>query len=378
VTERSSGRRVTLTEVAERAGVSRSAASFALNGRLDQRLSVETMARVRRAADELGYRANVTAKTLRTGRSGTVALVSDFVSSTSFANSMVRGALERLREAGLLLFTVDTQGDAEMERRFLDDLVARDIDGILYASMFTRRVTPPASARHTALVLMNCEADDAAISSIVPDERAAGATAARLLREAGHDRDIWFVGTLAPGRTGGSAWHEWGPVALPRRLEGIRAQLAAAGTQLAGEVAVDDDWTVHDGRDAAERLLASGVRPRAVICVNDAVGVGVFQALRRAGCGCPTTCRSSPSTAACSPRRPIRSWSPCAFRRRRSAVAPPICCSPRRGRAPRARRDAGQRRRLDRRAAVLTGGIRSRIYPADGAKLLLAPVAISV
>ncbi|WP_231477087.1 LacI family DNA-binding transcriptional regulator [Microbacterium sp. MRS-1] len=67
--------------------MSRSAASFALNGRLDQRLSVETMARVRRAADELGYRANVTAKTLRTGRSGTVALVSDFARSCSSPSS---------------------------------------------------------------------------------------------------------------------------------------------------------------------------------------------------------------------------------------------------------------------------------------------------
>jgi transcriptional regulator with XRE-family HTH domain len=378
VTERSSGRRVTLTEVAERAGVSRSAASFALNGRLDQRLSVETMARVRRAADELGYRANVTAKTLRTGRSGTVALVSDFVSSTSFANSMVRGALERLREAGLLLFTVDTQGDAEMERRFLDDLVARDIDGILYASMFTRRVTPPASARHTALVLMNCEADDAAISSIVPDERAAGATAARLLREAGHDRDIWFVGTLAPGRTGGSAWHEWGPVALPRRLEGIRAQPPPRARSSPAR----SPWTTTGRCTTGGMPRSACSRPACARAPSSASTMPSGSACSRPsaerGCGCPTTCRSSPSTAACSPRRPIRSWSPCAFRRRRSAVAPPICCSPRRGRAPRARRDAGQRRRLDRRAAVLTGGIRSRIYPADGAKLLLAPVAISV
>lgn len=280
-------RRVTLTEVAARAGVSRSAASFALNGRLDQRLSEETMARVRQAADDLGYRANVTARTLRTGRSGTVALVSDFVSSTSFANSMVRGALERLHEAGLLLLTVDTQGDAETERRVLDDLLARDIDGILYASMFTRRVTPPTSLRNTRLVLMNCEAADPTISSVVPDERAAGAAAARLLLDAGHQDGIWFIGVLAPGRTGGSAWHEWDPLALPRRMEGIREALASAGASLAGTVAVDDDWTVHDGRAAAARLLASGTVPKAIICVNDAVGVGVFQTLQGAGLRVP-------------------------------------------------------------------------------------------
>lgn len=55
------GRRVTLAHVAERAGVSRSAASFALNGKIDQRLSVDTFERVRPAANELGYRPNLTA-----------------------------------------------------------------------------------------------------------------------------------------------------------------------------------------------------------------------------------------------------------------------------------------------------------------------------
>lgn len=281
------GRRVTLTEVAERAGVSRSAASFALNGRLDQRLSEETMARVRRAAEELGYRANVTAKTLRTGRSGTVALVSDFVSSTSFANSLVRGALERLREAGLLLFTVDTQGDAEIEQRFLDDLIARDIDGILYASMFTRRVAVPASARRVPLVLVNCEAEEGDLLAVVPDEEGAGALAGRLLLDAGHRADIWFIGTFPPGRTGGDAWHTWGPVALPRRLDGLRASLRDAGVALAGEVPIDDDWDVRNGLAAAERLLATGVTPRAVVAVNDAVAVGVEHALRRAGLRVP-------------------------------------------------------------------------------------------
>ncbi|MFC3296908.1 LacI family DNA-binding transcriptional regulator [Clavibacter michiganensis] len=47
-------RRVTLAQVAERAGVSRSAVAFALTGRTDQRLSTETIARIRDAADELG------------------------------------------------------------------------------------------------------------------------------------------------------------------------------------------------------------------------------------------------------------------------------------------------------------------------------------
>ncbi|MFM9709674.1 substrate-binding domain-containing protein, partial [Streptomyces galilaeus] len=79
----------------------------------------------------------------------------------------------------------------------------------------------------------------------------------------------------------------WGPVALTRRLDGLRASLRDAGAALAGEVPIDDDWDVRNGLAAAERLLATGVAPRAIVAVNDAVAVGVEHALRRAGLRVP-------------------------------------------------------------------------------------------
>lgn len=283
------GRRVTLAHVAERAGVSRSAVSFVLSGRTDQRLSEETSARVRRAAEELGYRPNAAAQTLRTGRSGTVALVSDFVASTSHANSMVRGALEALREQGSLLFTVDTQGDPAVEAQVLENLLSRSVDGVLYASMFTRVVQVPAALQRVPHVLLNCLPAGAVdgVRAVVPDEEAAGRAAGEHLTELGHRDGIWFVGAFRPGFTGGAAWHGWSPLALTERLRGLQDALRAADSALAGQVPIDTDWDPDDGRAAVAGLLASGARPRALVCANDAVAAGAYQALRRAGLSVP-------------------------------------------------------------------------------------------
>ena len=276
-------RRVTLAQVAERAGVSRSAVSFALTGRTDQRLSAETIERIQRAADDLGYRPNMTARTLRTGRSGTVALVSDFVSSTSHANSMVRGALDALRERDTILFTVDTQGDARQEEQLLESLLGRTIDGVLYASMFTRVVEPPALLDQVPHVLLNCVPASGRVHAVVPDEDAAGSDAARMLLDLGHRDRIWFVGGLPAGVTGGSAWRGWAPLALEERLAGVRRALDAEGRALAGVQVVERDWDTADGRAAVEALLGSGARPTALVCANDAVAAGAYQALHRAG-----------------------------------------------------------------------------------------------
>ncbi|MEA5455629.1 LacI family DNA-binding transcriptional regulator [Sinomonas sp. JGH33] len=279
--------RVTLTEVAERAGVSRSAVSFVLNGRTDLRLSADTSARVRRAAEELGYSPNATAKTLRTGKSGTVALVSDFIGTTSVANSMVRGVLESLHDADTLLYMVDSQGEPSLEERLLRSLIDRDVDGIIYGSMFTRTIAVPTLLRNAPFVLLNCVSEDSDTTAVIPDEVGAGTTAATALLSAGHRDRIWFVGVFPPGITGGGSWHGWSPLALTERLRGIDAALAAAGTALAGRASVDGDWDVAGGRSSVAKLLASGAAPSALICVNDAVGLGAYQALQDAGLRVP-------------------------------------------------------------------------------------------
>ena len=74
-TDRRPGRRVTSREVAERAGVSRATVSFVLNGVRTDRVSEDTRQRVLRAARELGYVPDSAARTLVSGRTGTIGLL---------------------------------------------------------------------------------------------------------------------------------------------------------------------------------------------------------------------------------------------------------------------------------------------------------------
>src|SRR3989454_7172841 len=83
--ERMTQRRVTLADVARRAGLSTTAASRVLNGREGTRLSDDARRRVLAAAEELGYRPNVAARSLRLHKTATIALISDTVATTRFA-----------------------------------------------------------------------------------------------------------------------------------------------------------------------------------------------------------------------------------------------------------------------------------------------------
>jgi len=88
-----SPQRVTLMDVAKRAGVSRTTASFVTTGRTDMRISADAQERVLRAARELDYRPSLLARSLRTNRSQTIGLLSDGVAADAFAGDMIRGAL---------------------------------------------------------------------------------------------------------------------------------------------------------------------------------------------------------------------------------------------------------------------------------------------
>lgn len=279
--------RVTLAQVAAHAGVSPTTASFVLSGRQDQRIAEGTQVRVRAAAEELGYQPNLTARTLRTGTSGTIAFISDFVSSTPYASGAVRGALEAARRHDTLLYIAETLGDAELEDQLLQGLIGRRVDGFVYATMFTRPATIPDQIRDLPLVLLNCTSEDVAATSVLPDERRAGHTAAEALLDAGHREGIYFVGSLPSGRTGGPQWGGLVASAIPERLSGVQAALSDAGTALAGSLDLTD-WEPPFGRAAVDSLLATGVVPRALICGNDRVALGVYQALAHAGLEIPT------------------------------------------------------------------------------------------
>src|SRR4051812_10902960 len=159
--------RATLLQVAQRAGVSRSTASFVLAGRhVDMRISEDARQRVLRAAQELDYRPNLMARSLRTKVTRTIALVCDTLGAET-----VRGCLVGAGAHGHLLFVGETQGDPVVEQKLISDFLDRQVDAFVYASMSTRYVRLPKLLRDRPVVLLNCltRAARPARHAIVPD-----------------------------------------------------------------------------------------------------------------------------------------------------------------------------------------------------------------
>ena len=269
--------RPTLLQVAQRAGVSRSTASFVLAGRhVDMRISEDARQRVLRAAQELDYRPNLMARSLRTKVTRTIALVSDTLASDPYAGRAIHGALAAAVAHGHLLFIGETEGDPVIEEKLITDFLDRQVDAFLYASMFTRQVRLPKLLRGRPVVLLNCLTRGArpAHHSVVPDEVAAGWSAARTLVEAGHRDGIHLLGDPAEHVFAGR-----------ERVAGIREGLAAAGTKPAGVIGCN--WWPDSAYEAVGRALATGLRPKALICLNDRIAFGAYQALREAGVTVP-------------------------------------------------------------------------------------------
>lgn len=244
------------------------------------RISEASREKVLEAARVLGYRPNVTARSLRTKSTQTIGLVSDTITTTPFAGEVIRGALEAARARDHQLFITETGGDKAAEPALINGLLDRQVDALIYAAMYTRYVTPSKELHGRRVVLLNCLAPGFDAPSVIPDEVEAGRDAARALIDAGHTSGIWAIG----GHQAIPATPE-GVFAGNERMRGLREVLSGAGVELEG--VVECDWNAEDGYRELGALLAAGRRPRALVCSTDRVSFGAYQALAEAGLTIP-------------------------------------------------------------------------------------------
>jgi LacI family transcriptional regulator len=263
---------ITMAELARAAGVSMATASRALSDH--PKVAPATRARVQAVASDLGYVHNSVARTLRTNRSYTLGLVSDQIATTPYAGRIILGAQEAAARQGWLLLLLNSGGDPELERREIQTLLQRQVDGLLYAAMYHQVVTPPAALAQVPSVLLDARSDDASLPSVVPDEvGGARAAVAELLRH-GHRR-IGFVthGDDIPATHG--------------RLRGYQEALLAAGVPVDPSLVAVGPSTPQGGYPAALALLDRPDRPSALFCFNDRMAMGAYQAAAALGLRVP-------------------------------------------------------------------------------------------
>jgi LacI family transcriptional regulator len=271
-------RRVTLADVAARAGVSRTTASFVTTGRRDMRISADAIKRVQEAARALKYRPNLLARSLRTSVRHNIGFISDRITTEAFTGDLIRGGLAMAQKHGQLLFIGETQGDSAVELDVTQSMLDWGVAGFVYASMYTQETTLPTSLTGHPLVLLNCLSRGVAVPAVLPDERQAGRDAVRILLELGHRDAIVLVGGTAEVMRAGV-------IAARERLAGIEQALAAEGTELAGFVA--SAWRPDLAFDAVREFLTSGGSATAFVCMNDRVAFGTYQALVDSGLRVP-------------------------------------------------------------------------------------------
>jgi LacI family transcriptional regulator len=263
-----------LVDVAKRAGVSNTTASVVLNGK-DERIPEATRGRVLAAAEELGYRPNSMARSLRLQRSMTVALVSDEIATQPFAGALIKGAQEAAWAMTYLLLVIDTAGNRERERYVIQELQDRHIDGILYGATYHQVVEPPAVLREIPTVMVDARDADAAFTSVVPDEVGGAYEAVSHLIALGHER----IGYLQNFK---------GIPATSLRLEGYHRALKDGGLEFDESLVAE---TVPENRnvaaESARSLLDRADRPTALFCFSDRAAAGAYVAARQLGLRVP-------------------------------------------------------------------------------------------
>lgn len=271
-------RRPTMTDIARLAGVSQSSVSLVLNEMTGARISPETRAKVFEAARAVGYKSPGMRREEARLPSGAhdmtrnrIAFIVDEISTSPHPVVSFDGARDFAFEQGILVYAQATRSNPELEEAVLRSVLADPgLLGVIYATIFTRKVNVPEMLKDVPTVLLNCHAEPRRHVSVVPGEVAGGFSATAHLTGLGHRR-IGFIN--------GEPWME----ASVDRLKGYKQALATADIAYDETLVRNGDWLPLRGYEAGLELLALDPPPTAIFCANDLMAIGVLEAAYERG-----------------------------------------------------------------------------------------------
>ncbi len=229
-------------------------------------VSDELRARVQAAMHDLGYEPNLVARSLKTRRSHTIALILSDIGN-SFFTSVVRGVEAVIGPRGYMLILGNSDEDATREEAYLRLLGAQRVDGLILApSGDSYPYLERAMRTNPALVFVDRAVPGPAVPSVLLDNVEAARTATHHLISLGHRRVAMIT-----GRSGISSTIE--------RLLGYRAALDASGVPYDPSLVVDGQSRVEDARIAMGTLLGLDARPTALLVGNNLMTIGAVLAI---------------------------------------------------------------------------------------------------
>ncbi len=259
-------KRRTIRDVAKAAGVSISTASNALNG--IGRTNAETREKVKRVADELGFRPNALARGLLTKRSHAIGMLTNDTYGR-LTLPMAAGVSEILVDHGVSLFLCATNNDPRLAKLHLDALLDRQVDGIIFTATRIDLEPPPELLKLGIPVIYAFAQGPADSVSFHPDDAQGARIAVQHLHTLGRSRILHITG-------------EQNYLAARIRADAYRELAGPSGQVMFGE------WSEEWGHSAIDTVYSqSGPKPDAIFCGSDEIARGVIDALRDRGVSIP-------------------------------------------------------------------------------------------
>ncbi|WP_243076248.1 LacI family DNA-binding transcriptional regulator [Microbacterium sp. SS28] len=268
------GRGVRLEDVAQLAGVSMKTVSNVV--RDYPHVSAKTREKVQAAIDELGYRPNLTARRLATGRTGMLALAIPELDQPYFAE-LSRHIGEEATRRGYRIIIEQTLNDIEAERAVIRDREEGLVDGVIFQPVRVDTMEIARLRPDTPVVLLGEGARPLSADHVMIDNVAAARGGIDYLLAQGRTR-IAFFGMVRRDPT--QSTH--------LRLLGYQEALLAAGAVSDPKLVVETDgFGVDDGVAALTAALDAGVQFDAVFCRDDLFAMAALRVLDRAGLRVP-------------------------------------------------------------------------------------------
>ena len=265
----------TLRDVAEAAGVHATTASRALNPKAQQLVNAETVRRVMRAAEELGYQPNPIARSLKTSKSSTVGLVIPDLTNPLFP-PIVRGIENVLESAGYSALIVNTDNDPARERALIESLRSRQVEGLIIATaLLDHPLLQQLHEQNVKIVLINRRIENLRMPFVVGDDATGVALAVRHLVDLGHRRIAHIAGPQSTST---------GVVRSRAFRHAVRDNGLDEDAALIMECA---HWNEADGAAAMRELLDRETGATAVVAGNDLIALGCYDVFAERGISCP-------------------------------------------------------------------------------------------
>jgi LacI family transcriptional regulator len=262
-----------LTDVAKLAKCSPATASRVLNG--NHSVDEALRERVARAARELGYVPNGSARALRSTRSRLVGAIIPTLDHAIYA-TMVDGLQARLSEKDVSLIINTSTYDIDLEYDQARLLVERGVESVVLVGSTHRPSTLAMLEQKRIGYVFTYTSNATELGAAVGfDNEKAGSTAARYLLDLGHSRLAMIAGiTQDNDRARG-------------RRDGFLNELKRSGVDISGVPVVEGAYAVDDGRSGMRRLMGQKPRPTAVFCGSDILAAGAIKYCTAEGIAVP-------------------------------------------------------------------------------------------